>query len=131
MGNSIKTVVSSNLKQARLDAGLQRAEVAEALNIDDRTIGHYETGRSEPKLEILSEMSKLYNKPIGYFFDEDSALSQEKLNNTLIDRIIYDLIEEDVLPENIDFDQLDEHYKQILLSALKGHISKLRNKKRP
>lgn len=127
--NEINKVIANNLREARLDAGKTRAEAANLLGIDDRTIGHYENGTREPKFEVLSNMSRIYNKPISYFFGEE--LKKEEVNNRLIDKIIYDLIDEEVLTEGFDFENLDEHHKDLLLTALKGHINKLRNKNRP
>lgn len=133
METSLKKVVADNLRAARMDAGYERESAAAALKIDTRTLGHYETGRSEPKFELLGIMSKLYSKPIAFFFGESSSeVSPEELSDTLIDKIIYDLLDEEDLPEDFTFEDLDLHSQQILLGALNKHMNKIRdNKKRP
>lgn len=125
----INKVIANNLKNARLDAGYTRAEASKLLYIDDRTIGHYENGVREPKFELLSSMSKIYNKPISYFFGEEH--DEKNVNDTLIDKIIDDLIEEGVLKDDFEFDAFNDFHQELLLAALKGHINKMKNKNRP
>jgi len=122
----LKIIIAEKLRNARLEANLQRNDVEKVTNIDNRTIGHYETGRSQPKLEVLAALAKLYNKPIGYFFGEE-----DKPNNDIfIDKIIDELIEDGVLDNDFDFNLLDKNSQQLLLSALNMHILKtIKNKK--
>lgn len=49
------------LKELRKERGMTQKEVAQKLNITDRTYGHYETGRREPSIDILIEIAEYYN----------------------------------------------------------------------
>lgn len=49
------------LKELRKSKGMTQKEVAEKLNITDRTYGHYETGKREPSIDMLIEIAKYYN----------------------------------------------------------------------
>ena len=49
------------LRKAREYNGLTQAEVAQTVKINRTTYTNYEAGRSEPNLEILAMLSKLYD----------------------------------------------------------------------
>lgn len=48
------------LATLRKDAGFTQQEVADKLNISDRTLSSWETGRTEPDLSSLTALAKLY-----------------------------------------------------------------------
>lgn len=48
------------LATLRKDVGLTQQEVADKLNISDRTLSSWETGRTEPDLSSLTALAKLY-----------------------------------------------------------------------
>ena len=81
------------LKEARKKNNLTQTEVAKKLNIDYTTIGRYENGITEPNIETLKQLAKLYNTTVDSLIDNDvpylldkSLLSQEQ--NEIIDQII-------------------------------------------
>ena len=49
------------LKELRKREGYTQAKLAEFLNINQRTISDYEVGLSEPNIETLKKMSKLFH----------------------------------------------------------------------
>lgn len=49
------------LKTLRKSKGMTQKEIANELNISDRTYGHYETGKREPSIDTLIEIAKYYN----------------------------------------------------------------------
>ena len=49
-----------SFKFYRQKAGLTQKEAADKIGIKDYQLGNYETNRSEPSLEILKKMSKVY-----------------------------------------------------------------------
>ncbi len=57
--------IKDNLKALRNIRGLSQNDVAEALNVTRQTISSYETGRTEPDLEMLKEFADLYNADIN------------------------------------------------------------------
>ena len=49
-----------SFKFYRQRAGLTQKEAADKIGVKDYQLGNYETNRSEPSLEILKKMSKVY-----------------------------------------------------------------------
>ena len=49
-----------SFKYYRQKAKLTQKEAAELIGIKDYQLGNYETNRSEPSLEVLKKMSKVY-----------------------------------------------------------------------
>lgn len=49
-----------SFKFYRQKAGLTQKEAAELIGVKDYQLGNYETNRSQPSLEILIKMSKVY-----------------------------------------------------------------------
>lgn len=50
----------NSFKYYRLKAGFTQKEAANLIGIKDYQLGNYETNRSQPSLEILKKMSKVY-----------------------------------------------------------------------
>lgn len=49
------------LKELRKEKGITQKEIADKLNITDRTYGHYETGKREPTIDTLINIADYYN----------------------------------------------------------------------
>ena len=59
-----------NLKSAREDRGLTQKQVAEALGISDRTYSKWETGETEPGIELLCRLGDYYGmNPAAFLRD--------------------------------------------------------------
>lgn len=56
---------SGELQVLRDQAGLEKQEVAERLDVDRNTIRHWETGRFSPSLETTKEMLAMYRAEIA------------------------------------------------------------------
>jgi len=54
-------VFPKRLKLARENTGATQQEVANVLKISRSTYTNYEAGRSEPSLEIVAQLAKMYN----------------------------------------------------------------------
>lgn len=57
----MKNNLHNVLKKLRTEKNVTQTEVAEALNISQRTYSNYETGSREPSLDTLIEMADYYN----------------------------------------------------------------------
>lgn len=64
-----------SFKFYRQRAGLTQKEAAALIGINDYQLGNYETNRSQPSLEILKKMSKVYSISI------DKMLGNNVLRN--------------------------------------------------
>ena len=57
---------SERLKASRKEAGLTQVELAEVLKVSSGTVGMWETGKREPKFEVMGHLSKTLNKSVDY-----------------------------------------------------------------
>jgi transcriptional regulator with XRE-family HTH domain len=84
----LKTL-GDQLRKRRLDLGLLQREVARILGVDVDSVGHWETGRSQPKVptlpRIIDFLGYLPNEPVTTFAGtlrtarRSAGLSQENL----------------------------------------------------
>ena len=59
---------NENLKSARESRGLTQKQVSEALDISDRTYSKWETGETEPGIELICRLAEFYGfAPAGFF----------------------------------------------------------------
>jgi Zn-dependent peptidase ImmA (M78 family)/transcriptional regulator with XRE-family HTH domain len=71
--------ISERLIEARKAVGLTQLEVSNRTGIDDSSISAFETGKSEPKLGLLSKLAEVYHLPLSYFFQKDDPKAQRIL----------------------------------------------------
>lgn len=57
---------SVNLKTARIKKGLTQKQLAESLSVDHRTVQAWEKGRNLPNVDMIIELSKLYDCDVAY-----------------------------------------------------------------
>lgn len=84
-----------NLRQCRKNVGLTQKEVSLALNLTPNAYGHYETGRSEPNIQMLKALSRLFHTTIDNLVGNDvNAFLLDKSSLTEKQRQIVDLLPE-------------------------------------
>jgi len=66
-----KAMTAQALQELRKAQKLSQKEVAAYLNIPATTYNTYESGRTEPPIEILVRLSHLYNMPIDIIVQRD------------------------------------------------------------
>lgn len=64
---------SQRFKGLRLRAGLTQAEVAERLDLTNRAVGAWESGRSRPRLDKLQQLADLFGVTVAELMGEDAA----------------------------------------------------------
>ena len=69
--SSIDTSLGKNLAFYRKMAGLTQQQVADALNLNRTTYTKYETGASEPGIEMLKRIAVVLDTDISLLFAED------------------------------------------------------------
>lgn len=78
---------SNNLKKIRKSLKLSQADLAELVNISQRTISHYEKGDSEPSLVIICRLADAFNitvdQLLGYDANGDAERYMDLKNLTL------------------------------------------------
>ena len=75
--STIKENVANNIAQLRKSREWTQAELAEMLCYSDKTISKWERGDSTPDVEMLYQLSELFEVPIEYFFSEHDAPTDE------------------------------------------------------
>lgn len=66
--------IATRIKDARVEAGLSREQVAVALGVSLSTVIRYETGpASRLSVDRLRELASITNRPLSFFLDEAAA----------------------------------------------------------
>ncbi len=78
---------SNNLRKIRKSLKLSQADLAELVDISQRTISHYEKGDSEPELIIVCRLADAFNvtldQLLGYDANSDAGRYIDLKNLTL------------------------------------------------
>ena len=74
---TIKENIANNIVALRKSRDWTQAELADMLNYSDKTISKWERGESTPDVEMIYQMSQLFDVPIEYFFKENETITEE------------------------------------------------------
>mgnify|MGYP004534893665 FL=1 len=94
-------IFAVNLKNLRIEKGLNQTELAEKLFINKSMISSYEKGTRMPSLDILMQLTFIFNVSIDYMLgvqrnnieDKQKSIDISGLNDNQI-KIIENLIDE-------------------------------------
>lgn len=94
-------IFAVNLKNLRIEKGLNQTELAEKLFINKSMISAYEKGTRMPSLDVLMQLTFIFNVSIDYLLgvqrdeveDKQKSIDVSGLNDTQI-KIIENLIDE-------------------------------------
>ena len=78
-GNADEPVIYNRLKVLRVERGMSRQQLAEALGINYQTVGYIERGDYNPSLELAFRISEHFGLPIEALFSREpfKPLSEE------------------------------------------------------
>ena len=62
--------LGKKIKIARIEKDMSQEQLAEAIQIKQKSISRYETGSAIPPLEAMQKMSIVLNKSFEYFLAE-------------------------------------------------------------
>lgn len=62
--------IGGKIKQARVEKGIGREDLAAMLKVTTGTIAHWENGTRTCKPAQLAQLAKVLNKSVGFFFGE-------------------------------------------------------------
>ena len=71
-----QVLLGEKLKMARQEAHLKQRDVAQVLNVSISVVSALESGHRKVDAMELFRLSKLYGKPMHWFFDEPHPLSE-------------------------------------------------------
>ncbi|PEA01134.1 helix-turn-helix domain-containing protein [Bacillus cereus] len=74
--------MGSRIQRIRKEKGIKQFELAEAIGVNHTAISLYESGKREPRKEILEKIALATNVSVDYFYGltDNKVLNQEKLN---------------------------------------------------
>lgn len=80
MNKLTKNLFGQRLNQLRKELGLNQKQLAEALQMNNRTLNHYETGLREPDFDMLIMFADFFNVSTDYLLGrtENREISNEK-----------------------------------------------------
>ncbi len=65
-------IFCENLKEARKFCNFTQSEVAKQLNVVDSCYANWEQGRTEPNIEMLRKLSKIFNITIDELINKNT-----------------------------------------------------------
>ena len=68
--------VSEKLRELRKKSGMTQEQVAQKIGVTRQTISSYESGRTEPGLDILKELSRVYGVEISELLIDNDQLDR-------------------------------------------------------
>jgi transcriptional regulator with XRE-family HTH domain len=94
----LRVQIGRKLKKARIEKGFTQEDIGEKLGVTRVVVGMYERGRLRISIQLLVQLSKLLEKPIQYFVEEDKETvekfeqkSQERSRYNLQDNVEFSL----------------------------------------
>jgi putative transcriptional regulator len=60
--------VFSRLRQARIESGMSRRDLADALGIHYQTVGYLERGEYSPSLQLALRIAELFSMPVEQIY---------------------------------------------------------------
>jgi Zn-dependent peptidase ImmA (M78 family)/transcriptional regulator with XRE-family HTH domain len=77
--------LANKLRQARLATGYSTRRIAERLaphvRISHATLANYETGRSQPTMDVLGALATVYERPLNWFLSNSLTLTNVRYRN--------------------------------------------------
>lgn len=110
-----KAMTAKVIRELRKSKKLSQKEVAGKLNIPATTYNTYESGRTEPPIEILVRLSHLYEVPIDFIVQRDRTYRTEDDLQREIAKYTEQLAELDKAMAESD---IDSPFAESLLNAL-------------
>lgn len=94
------------LKVLRTKANQTQADVAKAIGVDRTTYAKYESGASEPSIEMIQRMAKHYNVSVSYIMGEvEASDSSRYIRIPVLGRVAAG-IPIDAIEEIIDYEDI-------------------------
>jgi len=63
--------IGATIKHLREQKGMSQKELAERLNLSNKTISSWEKNRTQPHMEFIEEMCKIFQCTKSYFLESD------------------------------------------------------------
>lgn len=77
----INRIIANNLIHLRKHSNMTQLELAQKLNYSDKAVSKWETGETMPDIEVLYNITKIYNVTLD-FLTSDNDFKEIKIPNT-------------------------------------------------
>lgn len=116
--------MNDRLRTIRIEKGFTQEELAKKMNVSQKTISSWETGRTSPKFEESRRLCELYGCTLEYL----TGTKQHDCNDITIDDIMFRLKSFDVetlkkISDYADF-LIEERYKYKKIMEEKEYLEK-------
>lgn len=120
---------SDILRQLRTEHGFTQKEIAKHLNISPASYSLYETGKREPKYEILEEIANFFNVSVGYLVSGEKDFIYKVYKNSdaynrLLTLFAGSASLSDELFKQQNLKQISDNVNKNLPNTLEAHFSK-------
>ncbi len=100
--------LGKRIRTARDEARMSQLQVGVALQVSDKTISGYESGRIAPPIDKLMQLADLFKKPITFFLGSDpreyKVASRLRAVEVALRDIRKQLNEIKLISQNVDLD---------------------------
>ncbi len=101
-------ILMEKLRNARIDNNLKQSDVAALLNVKKNTISNWENGKSNPDIDSLVELCRIYNISC-------SAILEDAYSNQIVHSLSVSGLEKEII---IAYRKSDEIGKALVLRSL-------------
>lgn len=101
-------ILMEKLKDARIKCNLKQSDVAVFLNVKKNTISNWENGKSNPDIDSLIELCKIYNISC-------SSLLEEAYSNHVVQSLSVSGLEKEII---LAYRKADKIGKAVVLRSL-------------
>ena len=71
--------VGNRIKEIRMSRGLTQAQVADRLNLSEKTVSSWEVDRTEPSFENIQQLAKVFSCKLGELLGDSKITSEESV----------------------------------------------------
>lgn len=99
------SIIANNLRWIRKKQNISQTEFANVFGITRASVGAYEEGRAEPKLELLMKITKYYQLELSTFiereFNPENRIEDKVLNKPIL-KAVNSVADENYIQEFLD-----------------------------
>ena len=84
-GETVLKKFGDTISRLRKEKGLTQSQLGKLLNVSYQAVSKWENDLAEPSLQSIEEMSKIFDVPVSYFFNESDDEIETSQKKTDID----------------------------------------------
>ena len=112
----LRALISSKLKEIRKKSGNTIEAMSEEIGIQYTNFWNVYSGANLPRLSTLAQISRTYNLPISYWFEDMDKISPKRQAEVQKKTKTVDML--------TTYEKLDENTQEVILKILKSYVNK-------